>query len=185
MLITQLTPDYFDAVIALANDVHGDNYIDQQSLKEIYNKGVKKGINASFIALDNNKLVGVRLSYAPGNWQIDAWCSPKLWHHKSESVAYFKCIAIDKSQQGKGIGPQLLAASIAALKEQGATAGIAHLWRQSPGNGAVKYFTKAGGILIKNHPDRWLKQCQEEGYLCTLCGRDCHCEAAEMILPFK
>ncbi|WP_440056977.1 GNAT family N-acetyltransferase (plasmid) [Pseudoalteromonas sp. T1lg65] len=185
MKIIPLAPEHFDQVIPLANLVHGDNYLDQKSISEMYKKGLKSDINASFVALDETgKLLGFRTSYAPGQWLIDKWCSPDLWPVKQGEMAYFKCIAIAPDAQGKGIGPKLLQHAIAALKAQGATAGIAHLWKQSPGNAAVKYFTKAGGKLIKVHNDKWLDDCLYNGYVCTICGTECHCQAAEMVIEF-
>ena len=73
--------------------------------------------------------------------------------------------------------------NIEAAKQQGATAGIAHLWKQSPNNSAVAYFTHCGGKLVKSHPDKW-NEASKHGYNCILCGHDCHCEAAEMIIRF-
>ncbi len=185
MKIIPLTPEYFTQVIALGNLVHGDNYLDKNSLTEIYHKGIKNGVNAHFIALDNKELLGFRLTYAPGNWKIDNWCSYEKWPVNKTQVCYFKCNTVAEAARGKGIGSQLLQASVAASKKQGALAGISHIWLQSPGNSAFKYFSKAGGILIKKHPDRWLQDSIEHGYVCTLCGDRCHCEAAEMLLSFN
>ena len=70
-----------------------------------------------------------------------------------------------------------------AAKGQGATAGVSHLWKQSPGNSAVKYFSKNGGTLIKEHADRW-RELSLAGYDCPICSNDCRCEAAEMMITF-
>ncbi|MFC3032748.1 GNAT family N-acetyltransferase [Pseudoalteromonas fenneropenaei] len=186
MNIKPLTPDYYDAVIALGNLVHGDNYLDAEGLQAMITKGTKFGLNACFVAVDeNNQVCGFRTSYAAGQWPIDKWCTPTLWPVAQADMAYFKCSAIAPAAQGQGIGPQLLKAAVAVLKQQGARAGVAHLWQQSPGNAAVKYFTKAGGNLVRLHDDRWLPLCIEEGYICTICGNECHCQAAEMVISFE
>lgn len=185
MQINPLTPPDFAEVIELGNLVHGDNYLSDESLQHYYARGIKNNINASFVVRDdNNKLIAFRLTFAAGNWPLDKWCSTALWPVKQEQMGYFKTSAILASEQGKGIGGAMLKASVLALKQQGAHAGVTHLWRQSPGNAAVKYFTKAGGVLIKIHPDRWLQNCLDDGYVCTLCGNECHCDAAEMVLIF-
>lgn len=185
MQINPLTPLDFVEVIALGNLVHGDNYLNHESLELYYNRGIKNNVNASFVVRDdNNSLIAFRLTFAAGNWPLDHWCSHQLWPVNKADMAYFKTSAIVDSEQGKGIGGAMLKASIEALKQQGAKAGVTHLWRQSPGNAAVKYFSKAGGTLIKVHPDRWLQNCINDGYVCTLCGNECHCEAAEMVLTF-
>ena len=185
MKIIPLQPEHFERVIALGNLVHGDNYLDNAGIEQMRQKGCKDGINASFVALsDDDELLGFRTSYSAGQWPIDKWSSPSLWPVDQNDMAYFKCIAVSPNAQGQGIGPQLLKHAITALKQQGARAGVAHLWKQSPGNGAVKYFTKAGGKLIKVHDDKWLDDCIYHGYVCTICGTECHCQAAEMVLEF-
>ncbi|OHU90227.1 MULTISPECIES: GNAT family N-acetyltransferase [Pseudoalteromonas] len=185
MVITELRPEHHHAVIKLANQVHGDNYLDAPGLKKMVAMGTKFDINACFVALDEQgQLLGFRTSYAAEQWPIDKWCTPKNWPVLPSQMAYFKCIAVAPEAQGQGIGPKLLHESIVALRQQGALAGVAHLWMQSPGNGAVKYFSKAGGKLVKVHDDRWLENCLNDGYVCTICGNECHCQAAEMALMF-
>lgn len=180
----EITPDDFAQIITLGNHVHGDGYIDENNVSTWVAKGFKHDINAGYVAYDGDKLVGFRITYSADNWTIDQWCSPDKWQVPAQNVCYFKCNTVDENYRGYGIGSQLLKLSIAAAVKQGAKAGIAHLWKQSPGNSAVKYFTKCGGELIKSHPDKWREQALN-GYDCILCGFDCHCEAAEMIIYFN
>ncbi|MFD1619253.1 GNAT family N-acetyltransferase [Thalassotalea marina] len=175
--------DDFEQVIQLGTDVHGEGYIDKTNLTEWFDKGVTTQSNANFVAYDGDKLVGFRITFAPNSWQIDHWCSPQLWQVPSNQVCYFKCNTVDQHYRGYGIGSKLLSLSINAITKQGATAGVSHLWMQSPGNSAVKYFTKCGGQLIKEHPDRW-NELSQKGYLCPICHNDCHCSAAEMLIRF-
>ncbi|NKF51221.1 GNAT family N-acetyltransferase [Shewanella sp. WXL01] len=186
MLIRQLLPADFQAVITLGNLIHGAGYLNQAELEKIYQQGIKCGVNAHFVALDSQteELVGFRLTYAPGQWPKDRWCSIAQWGVEFEDVCYFKSNTIAEHARGKGLGGKLLAASIEAVKAQGAKAGVSHLWQQSPNNAAVKYFTKAGGKLIKVHPERWNQRYVGEDYHCVLCGNDCHCDACEMLLKF-
>lgn len=179
----QLTENDFAAVIKLGNQVHGDGYLSMDTMKQWYTKGLANNINASYVVYDNDKLIGFRLTFAADNWQLDKWCTTDKWQADKENVCYFKCNTVDENYRGHGIGSKLLALSIASAKKQGAVAGVSHLWMQSPGNSAVKYFTKCGGTLIKVHADRWLEDSQN-GYHCILCGYDCHCQAAEMIIYF-
>lgn len=176
-----LTPQHFAAVIALGNQVHGDGYLSDELIRLYYQQGQKAGHNAGVIALDNQGLAGFRLAFAPGQWQPDQWCSPELWGVPLTQVGYFKCNTVRPDLQGSGIGGALLQLSIQAFIAQGAVAGVAHLWVQSPGNAAVRYFSKHGGELVKIHPDKWLED-SLNGYECVRCGFDCHCDAAEMIL---
>ncbi len=173
----------FSKVIALGNQVHGEGYLNNTNLTAWVNKGITEKANAGYVAYDGEQLVGFRLTYAIGQWQIDKWCSPKLWRVPSEQVCYFKCNTVAGSHRGLGIGKKLLRLSIEAAKQQGATAGASHLWKQSPNNSAVMYFSKCGGEHVTSHPDKWHLD-SKNGYDCILCGFDCHCEAAEMIIYF-
>lgn len=179
----ELTPADFDQIIALGNFVHGDGYLNSDNIETWYKKGIYNNINAGYVAYDKDKLVGFRITYSIKQWSIDNWCSPSLWRVPKSNVCYFKCNTVDENYRGYGIGSELLKLSVNAAKKQGAKAGVSHLWKQSPGNSAVKYFTKCGGELVKSHPDKWREDALN-GYDCILCGHDCHCEAAEMIIYF-
>jgi GNAT superfamily N-acetyltransferase len=181
-----LTTADFKPLIHLANSVHGDGYLNEQSLQQWYEKGLSehpKKLNASYVAYHQGQLVGFRITFAVGNWTIDQWLTPDLWDISSDKVCYFKCNTVAKSYRGLGIGSTMLKLSINAAKQQGASAGVSHLWKQSPNNSAISYFTRCGGELVKYHPDKWNEE-SKLGYDCILCGRDCHCEAAEMIIYF-
>jgi GNAT superfamily N-acetyltransferase len=179
-----LTAKYYPEVIVLANEVHGDGYLDKQNVAAWVAKGICNKINTSFVALLDNKVIGFRITFSAQQWQIDKWCSPLLWNISQNACCYFKCNTVNEKHRGLGVGKQLLTLSINAAKQQGAQAGISHLWKQSPNNSAVSYFTKCGGELVKTHADKWNEE-SIKGYNCILCGRDCHCEAAEMIIYFK
>jgi len=178
--------DDFQAVIALGTKVHGNGYIDDEKINLWVNLGIKKNINSGFVAYDNDKLIGFRLTFAVDQWSIDHWCSPELWQVDVAKVCYFKCNTVAEKYRGYGIGSELLKLSSNAAKQQGAVAGVSHLWMQSPGNSAVKYFTKCGGKLVKVHPDRW-NESSKNGYYCPVCSdpNDCHCSAAEMMVYFE
>ncbi|MCJ8340305.1 MAG: GNAT family N-acetyltransferase [Pseudomonadales bacterium] len=183
LIFRHLAPDDFDAVIKLATQVHGEGYIDAQVLKKWFSQGIFNEINASFVVFDDNNLIGYRITFSATQWSIDKWCTPVLWDVEPDKVCYFKCNTVTEAYRGLGIGPKLLALSSQAVQEQGALAGIAHLWQQSPGNSAVNYFTKCGARYIKTHPSRWNEDCKT-GYICTICGDDCHCDAQEMLIEF-
>jgi len=187
----KLTPKYFKQVIKLGNEVHGDGYLNDKNLADWTARGISNNINAGYVALLNDslnknfekKLVGFRITFAAKHWQPDQWCSPNLWQVPEDKCCYFKCNTVDENHRGLGVGKKLLQLSISAAKKQGAQAGVSHLWKQSPNNSAVAYFTHCGGELVKSHPDKWNEE-SKQGYNCILCGHDCHCEAAEMIIRF-
>lgn len=197
----QLSPVHFDAIIALGNHVHGDNYLDTTSIETLYRKSFSQGLNASWVAVinsddhlategaenrkcDDGYLIGFRLTIAAQAWQQDQWCSPSEWGVDCNDVCYFKCNTVDSNARGLGVGSTLLKKSIQIAKLQGAKAGLAHIWLASPENSAFGYFSACGGELIKKHKNKWRALSIEEGYQCPVCLDLCECEAAEMLLQF-
>lgn len=181
--ILPLQKPLYSAVVSLANEVHGAGYLDENTLARMVAQGVVNGKNASFVAMADQLIMGYRLSFAAGQWQPDSWCTLSKWPVPAQSMAYFKSVAVKPDYQGKGIGQALLQQSIAVLKQQGAQAGLAHLWCESPNNSAVRYFSKAGGQLLNIHQNRW-QHLSAEGYDCPRCRALCCCSAAEMALIF-
>ena len=189
---------HFQAIVALGNFVHGDNYIDLLAMQEIYQKSFYEGQNASWVALSSipkqnavpsrcineQYLVGFRLTLAAQQWDIDQWCSPELWSVPANKVCYFKCNTVDEQVRGQGIGKALLGRSIDSAKAQGAEAGLAHIWLASPNNSAFGYFSACGGKLVKEHPNKWQIHSIEDNFECPVCERLCTCTAAEMLLNF-
>ncbi|MCC5855721.1 MAG: GNAT family N-acetyltransferase [Idiomarina sp.] len=174
------------AVIALANRVHGDNYLNSESFHDYLERGITAdGRNLNWLAQADDKVVGLRLTFAAGQWPIDTWCTPSAWPTQPEQMCYFKCAAVDADFQGGGVGKGLLFHSIIEALGSGCVAGLAHIWRQSPNNSAFEYFTRCGGELVADHPDRWYEASINDGYYCPVCDGVCHCTAAEMVLPFS
>lgn len=174
------------AVVALSNRVHGDNYMSPASFRDYLQRGMTAdGRNLNWLAWQGQQLVGVRITFAAGQWPLDNACTPSEWPVSAEHICYFKCAAVDPDAQGGGIGKSLLYHSIIEAVGSGCEAGLAHIWRQSPNNSAFEYFSRCGGELIQDHPDRWYQASIEDGYYCPVCDGICHCVAAEMILPFK
>ena len=186
-----LTPEYFKQVIKLGNEVHGDGYLNDENIAAWAACGISNHINCGYVALLNvsstqkleEKVIGFRITFSAEHWQPDQWCSPDLWQIPVDRCCYFKCNTVDENYRGLAVGKKLLQLSINAATQQGAQAGVSHLWKQSPNNSAVAYFTRCGGELVKSHPEKWNAE-SKLGYNCILCGHDCHCEAAEMIIYF-
>lgn len=187
----ELAQKHFKQVIKLANEVHGDGYLNQDKITDWAARGISNNINCGYVALLSNssstetedKLIGFRITFTSDHWQADQWSTPGLWQIPKDKCCYFKCNTVDENYRGLGVGKKLLQLSIIAAKKQGAQAGVAHLWKQSPNNSAVAYFTHCGGELVKSHPEKWNEE-SKQGYHCILCGNNCHCEAAEMIIYF-
>ncbi|MBU2428881.1 MAG: GNAT family N-acetyltransferase, partial [Gammaproteobacteria bacterium] len=115
ILYRPMQADDFPAVLQLGNLVHGDGYLTPELLQQYFERGLAAKYNASFVAYTpTQQLVGFRLAFAAGQWQLDQWCSPHLWPVTPEKVAYFKCNTVAPQMQGAGIGGQLLQLSIQA-----------------------------------------------------------------------
>ncbi|RUO78481.1 GNAT family N-acetyltransferase [Pseudidiomarina taiwanensis] len=180
----ELTAADHAAVIELGNRVHGDNYLTEANLQDYAARGLYKGVNLSWLAFVDGKLAGIRLTFAPSQWDTETDTTPSAWRVPAEQMVYFKCSAVDSSIRGAGLGRGLLKQSIAAAKSVGCKAGLAHIWLNSPNNSAYGYFSKCGGELVAEHANRWHYISVHEGYHCPVCDGICHCSAAEMILYF-
>lgn len=179
-----LTPEYFQEVLDLTNFFYGDNYLDFDGIVDVHRKGIKDGFNANILAFEGERIVGFRLTQSPGQWELDRWWTPQEWHQPVDRVCCFKCAAVHEDMRGQGIAKTLLQKSIEQVKKQGALAGVAQVWRESPKNSAFMYFSRCGGVFIKDHLERWAEDCINDGYICSKCGNDCKCTSAEMIIHF-
>ncbi len=175
--IVPFTEDKVEEVKSLTDDIFGETYLTLEELKEDYKISWKGGICSSFLMYDNKRLIGVRVTHAPGTWDFGS-CLVDEWGVDSSKVAYFQTIGVHSDYSGKGLGQELLDASIEASKRQGAIAGVANIWVNSPHNSAYRYFSKAGGKVVNIKHNHW------RGQGCILCGPSCDCIAAEMIIHF-
>ncbi len=184
IIYREITAADMAAVIDLANEVHGDNYLNEDSFQQYLAGGTAGNLQLNWIALRGETPLGVRITLAPGQWPIDDFCTPDAWPIPAEKLCYFKCAAVSEKARGLGIGKELLFRSIEAAKELGCRGGLAHIWMQSPNNSAYEYFTRCGGEMIKQHEKRWYKASVEDGYYCPVCDGTCYCNAGEMLLKF-
>ena len=155
----------------------GRNYFTEQDLRLILDKS--KG--TSFLAKHNTRIVGIRLTYAPGQWigSFSKRLSQDKWGVSPEKTAYFQSLFIDPVFSGRGIGPALSQKSIEALKKQKTEAIVCHSWLESPRDSSMRYLTKLGFKTVETYDAYW----SDKDYLCTGCNtRPCSCSAAEMIL---
>jgi len=192
--IYSLEEEDFAKVIELGEEVHGKNYLTHSGLGKILRRSCSQGRCCSYVLYDRprnkgGRLVGFRLTYAPGQWEIDEWCTPDEWGVDPEKVCYFKSNTLHPDYRGIGMGLHLLDVSKQTVRQLGGTAGVTHIWLDSPSKGAFRYFTKAGGKTIWIWPNRWTSDLELEGYECVVCCANdevnpCTCPAAEMILHF-
>ena len=182
MGIVNLAEEHFSEIVRLGNKINGEGYLDDKRMEEIFFKGLSRGLNCNYVACDAGTLIGFRLGYAPGKWEIDKWCTVQAWGVPPEKVCYLKANMVEEEYRRQGIGTTLLTKSLETAKEMGAVAAVSHLWVDSPSGGAIKYFARADGRFIKIHRNRWLEDCITSNYRCVIHGDYCTCSAAEMII---
>lgn len=175
-----LSADHLDQIKNFTDRWIGVGYFSENELDEAIRKGQKEDLNAGWVAWDQGRVVGVRITYAPGAWiESDSRISPQTWQIEPQKVAYFKSLFIDESYQKQGIGSRLSKRSIEVLKKMQAKAIITHAWVESPANSSRRYLSKMGFKEVNQHKNFWFNI----DYECTRCGGDqrCVCSAAEMI----
>jgi len=179
VIVRELQEKDLPSVKAFTDKWIGDNYYQLEELKDCFKFSQAEGLNTSFLALDGEKIVGVRLTYAPGAWvEKSRGITPEKWDCKKSKVAYFKSLFIHGDYQKRGIGKTLSDKSIEVLKKLNTQAIICHSWLESPGNSSQKYLMKMGFSEIAQHPKFWYLI----DYDCTRCAPDrCLCTASEMI----
>lgn len=196
MLITPSKPGFFarefestdiEAVKIFTDSNIGSNYFSRTELKSVLKQSVRDGINCSFVLERktkneqnfSNRIIGVRLSYAPGMWKHGkgSQLRPDLWGVKLEQVGYFQSLFVDQEARGEGWGPKLSELSLQQMRKLGAKAVVTHAWAQSPDNSSVRYLEKFGFQKVIDHPEYWINV----DYTCTYDGKPCRCTAVEMI----
>ena len=168
------------AVKAFTDHWIGDNYYGMPELEQSFALSQFDSLNASFVACQGDKIVAIRLTYAPGEWlrKCGRGATPGEWKVSAERVAYFKSLFVDDSCQKMGVGKKLSSLSIDILKQMGAQAIICHSWLESPGNSSQIYLQRMGFEPIKEHALFW----NHIDYLCTRCRpHKCVCTVLEMI----
>jgi ribosomal protein S18 acetylase RimI-like enzyme len=168
-------------IVDFADQWIAENYYKKSQLRALLMKGVREDVNASFVALDKNKIIGFGLAFAPSEWitQDDEFnLSSHLWNVPSDDVAYLKNLVVDKNYQGLGIGRAILDKTTQAVKDMGAKAIVCHSWVESPKNTSRKYFDKMNFKPVNLHDNFWYFK----DYICAKYSpRKCDCSACEMI----
>lgn len=186
-----LQEKHFAEIVELCDRVFGENYMPLEELEDILKKSTKDNTNCSIVLGLNEgdgreRVIGCRLTYAPGKWLEDypLETCPEKWGFDPSRVAYMKTNVVAEEFRGNGFGRMLLDRSIAECMRAGAVAAVAHSWMNSPNNSAYRYFSRAGGKLVKVYPNYWNTHL-EENVVCSHCGTCCACPASEMIIDFS
>jgi len=176
-----LSEEYFHLSMEFMDEQVGKNFLKLEDL-HIYTELSKVGNEStSFVALDGDKLIGLRLTFAHPQW-LKVYANklnPELWPQNFSKIAYFKSNFVSKKFQGKGIGSQLAKLSLDKLTKHNFEAIICHSWLESPQSSSLKYLQKLGFEPIKKHECFWY----DIDYQCNSCQLEkCECSAMEMLL---
>ncbi|MGZ3794704.1 MAG: GNAT family N-acetyltransferase [Bdellovibrio sp.] len=157
----------------------GRDYYSFKDLERILELSWKNNLNSSFLAWDRSQLVGVRLTFAPGQWISEKLkVCPEKWNVSADKVAYFKSLFIDEKYRSLGLGKMLSSMSKEIVQKQHGEAIVTHSWLESPGNSSQMYLSKDGFTEIARHEKFW----EPIDYQCTRCSpQRCQCTAVEMI----
>lgn len=161
----------------------GQDYYSVTELEKAYARSIKDGVNCSFVLEENEMIVGIRLTYPPGQWQRGkgSGLTVHQWPFSLDETAYFQSLFMSQSWQNRGWGKALSMASIDQLKKLRTSGVVCHSWKESPHNSSQKYLLSMGFRLIKEHPKYWYLV----DYTCPRCGKPCECTAQEMYLNLQ
>ena len=184
MIIRPIVESDLPELLVFTDKNVGEGYYTSTELNDIYRRSQSKGKMCSLVLTDGQEILGMRLSYPPGNWQSGKGkgLSPDKWPHPLSETAYFQSLFLVSSVQGKGWGGKLSEAAIGVLREVGAKGIVCHAWKESPHNSSVRYLAGIGFQSIHEYPKYW----RDVQYNCTRCKRPpCQCTAVEMYLELK
>ena len=156
----------------------GQDYFEEKELRRYFSYSLVADQSCSYVAFKDEELVGIRLTFAPGNWidEFSKGLTYDQWSVDKEKTAYFKSLFIAESAQGQGVGKFLSTLSMEALKN--AEAIVCHSWLESPNNSSFSYLKKFGFQKVREHPLFW----NHLEYECIRCTPSrCECSAVEMI----
>lgn len=158
------------------------DYFQDQELADIYQRSFAGETMCSFLLKKDEKILGLRLTYPPGNWEKGKGSElfEQKWPHKKNETAYFQTIYLDPDLSGQGWGKKLSQKSIEVLKYLGAKGIVCHSWKESPHNSSNRYLSSLGFKAIAELPEYW-RDCT-----CAICTGDyCKCTAVEMYLDLE
>lgn len=170
-------------ISSLSDEIFGPGYLEDLNLLGEWSKVCPGEPHISFSLKTNaDKVVGLRLSYPPGQWiHLDAFSKshPSQWPVPSDLVGYFKMSMVHPDYQGQGWGKQMAQAAIGGLRARGAKGVITHSWNESPGNSSAQYTKAIGFQFVSSIPGFW----KDYIYSCDVCNMpSCTCTASELFL---
>jgi len=179
--IIPLSEDHFSDVVHFSDRWIGENYFKHQDLQKILKASQKEGLNSSLLAFQGDTLIGIRLTFSPGQLTVNKHLTPHEWKVELSKVGYFKSLFISDEHQQRGIGKVLSIKSMDILKNMGGEAVLCHSWLESPENSSQRYLESLGFVKVKDHPNFWY----DTDYKCVRCAPSrCLCTSVEMIKYF-
>ncbi len=140
-----------DAVLAVADSQLGEKYITEADLSE----------GKVFVAEEDGlgKIVGFCIALVA----------------TKDGKPYVRTVAVAQEFSGQGIGTALVAKAVDYMEGLGAKSIFSPLWKHDGIVNSDVVFRRNGFVPVREIPDYWLKDSIEKGYLCPVCGKECHC----------
>jgi predicted N-acetyltransferase YhbS len=181
--IRPMTINDAPAVTAIADVAIGPGYYPETLVIDYIERSRVKNISQSFVACDEEKVIGFRFTFPPNRWEAGRGkgLSADKWPASLSETAYFQSCFIDENYMGNGIGKRLSNASIDSLRKTGTRLVIAHSWKESPHNSSFRYLSKLGFHPVAEYIHYWY----DVDYVCKICGKPCVCTAIEMALDLQ
>ncbi|MBO7652751.1 MAG: GNAT family N-acetyltransferase [Bacteroidales bacterium] len=149
--IRDLRTQDIDAVLAIADSQLGEKYITEADLSE----------GKVFVAEEDGlgKIVGFCIALVA----------------TKDGKSYVRTVAVAQEFSGQGIGTALVAKAVDYMEGLGAKSILSPLWKHDGVVNSDVIFRRNGFVPVREIPDYWLKDSIEKGYLCPVCGKECHC----------
>ena len=184
IFISPLIKSDFSVIIALSNQLFGQEYITEKELKRYINNENCIGIVVRF----NNNIAGFELldicsanelkEIALNNFD---WFSEKYTNHLP--VGVIKTIGVNEKFKKKGLGLALTNKGIEILKDKTISI-ISICWEQKNDSPFMRLLEKVGLKPIHKINDFWNTDSLNKEYNCSICGSPpCKCNAVIYQLP--
>lgn len=182
--IRGMGPGDLDAVVQLAEHAFGPGYYRLADVRDLLDRCTIGTDAFAYVAVDGvvgEDVVGARFTLPPGRWNAGrgAALHPSRWPAPALESAYFQSAFVAPARVRRGIGRALAQRALADLERLGASAVIAHAWKESPRDGARRYLERLGFQQVAICRHYWA----HVDYRCPRCGAPpCTCTALEMVL---
>ena len=171
----------FAEIRAIADKQLGKNYLVAADLQRILQRHTAT-FSLSAVERASGSVVGYCLSSSVDYKVAEQICRRDVSElHGTTLPVYIETLAVDPQHNGKGIGSQLISATMERCREHGVGALFGSAWKQRNKINVGNLLLRNGFRQLEEIPDYWLEQSIREGFICPECGNPCHCSCVLFI----